>query len=1055
MLTFKPQGDFLSEKRFTSGALKKIHFKMLTTGIYEQLITELLYKELDKHSEKYFIGNQELQKADAAVYLARFLSSILYRVLDALPDGDDRIQQQIKLCNALVKWLAEYLKEEEISENLIETRGMLFTAFFSKENPVESDLHKYIARITPQTGLSQSELFTGSNAGLSLESELKKEILSSDEIWWLVSFIKWTGIRVFTDELNRFARSGKKIKVITTSYMGATDVEAVDFLASLPNAEVKLNYNISHERLHAKSYIFRRYNGFDTGYIGSSNISRSALTSGLEWNLKVTSQEIPHIISKFKSTFETYWASPEFEIYNLGDAEHRKRLRQSIKLARGDSTEELPLFFDIEPHVYQKQILEKLIAERAIHNRWRNLVVAATGTGKTVISAFDFRAYYRKKPDARLLFVAHREEILKQARDTFRAVLRDSSFGELWVSGIEPQHYRHLFVSVQILNNRIGSLRLASDYYDFIIIDEVHHIAADSYRPILSHFSPEILLGLTDAINRGYLCPFQYFGIEDTVDLTGVKWERGRYLPSELSRIYTANDERVKHIIRNMQNVIGNLNSIKCLGFCVSQDHAEYMTRKFLLSGIKAGILTSKNSEERTVLRQQLRHGDINILFVVDIFNEGVDIPEIDTVLFLRPTESLTIFLQQLGRGLRLAEGKECLTVLDFVGNSRPEYDFSSKFRAMVGKSHISIAKEIEQDFPHLPLGFSIVLQKKAKEFILKNIRSAIASARNIKEWIRSFRHNSTASLTIGNFLRSYPNVVIEDLYKTRGNSTNGWTRFCVQAGVMEDRLDASLEKVIYTAIKRRILQCTSYSYLSFIKKLIKDDFNWDGNSAVENQMAMMVHYDFWQEPGTKLGFSTLRESLKRIGSNRQLVNELNEVIDYLLDRLDFTELEMNIGFETALHIYSRYGRDQILAAFGEHTLERKMPSREGVHEIKRLNIEILFVTLKKSEKKFSPTTMYQDYAISEDLFHWQTQNSAHPDRGKGLSYRNHKKEGKKIILFVREQSNDEYGTMGFVNVGPVEFVTYEGSQPMNITWKLLNPLPSYMWKDSAKLSVG
>ena len=959
---------------------------MLTTGIYEQLITELLYKELDKHSEKFYIGNQELQKADAAVYLARFLSSILFRVLDSLPDGDDRIQQQIKLCNALVKWLAEYLKEEEISENLIETRGMLFTAFFSKENPIESDLHKYIARITPQTGLSQSELFTGSNAGLSLESELKKEILSSDEIWWLVSFIKWTGIRVFTDELNSFARSGKKIKVITTSYMGATDVEAVDFLASLPNAEVKLNYNISHERLHAKSYIFRRYNGFDTGYIGSSNISRSALTSGLEWNLKVTSQEIPHILSKFKSTFETYWASPEFEIYNYGDAEHRKRLRQSIKLARGDSTEELPLFFDIEPHVYQKQILEKLIAERAIHNRWRNLVVAATGTGKTVISAFDFRAYYRKKPDARLLFVAHREEILKQARDTFRAILRDSSFGDLWVSGIEPQHYRHLFVSVQTLNNRLGSLRLASDYYDFIIIDEVHHIAADSYRPILSHFSPEILLGLTatperhdgsdilcdfcgtiaaelrltDAINRGYLCPFQYFGIEDTVDLTGVKWERGRYLPSELSRIYTANDERVKHIIRNMQNVIGNLNSIKCLGFCVSQDHAEYMTRKFLLSGIKAGILTSKNSEERTVLRQQLQHGDINILFVVDIFNEGVDIPEIDTVLFLRPTESLTIFLQQLGRGLRLAEGKECLTVLDFVGNSRPEYD-----------------------------------------------------------------------------------------------STNGWTRFCVQAGVMEDRLDASLEKVIYTAIKRRILQCTSYSYLSFIKKLIKDDFNWDGNSAVENQMAMMVHYDFWQEPGTKLGFSTLRESLKRIGSNRQLVNELNEVIDYLLDRLDFTELEMNIGFETALHIYSRYGRDQILAAFGEHTFERKMPSREGVHEIKRLNIELLFVTLKKSEKKFSPTTMYQDYAISEDLFHWQTQNSAHPDRGKGLSYRNHKKEGKKFILFVREQSNDEYGTMGFVNAGPVEFVTYEGSQPMNITWKLLNPLPSYMWKDSAKLSVG
>jgi len=271
----------------------------------------------------------------------------------------------------------------------------------------------------------------------------------------------------------------------------------------------------------------------------------------------------------------------------------------------------------------------------------------------------------------------------------------------------------------------------------------------------------------------------------------------------------------------------------------------------------------------------------------------------------------------------------------------------------------------------------------------------------------------------------------------------------------MDDRSDTYLEKIIYRAIQKRLIQCTSYSYLSFIKKLVKNNFEWNVNNVVENQMAMMVYYDFWQDPGTKLGFSSLGESLKRIGSNRQLVKELDEVIDCLLNRLDFTELEMNIGVETALRIYSRYGRDQILAAFGEHTFESKMSSREGVHEVKRLNIELLFVTLKKSEKKFSPTTMYHDYAISEDLFHWQTQNSARPERGKGFSYRNHKKEGKKIVLFVREQSSDDYGTMGYVNVGPVEFVTYEGSQPMNITWKLLNPLPSYIWKESAKLSVG
>ncbi|WP_319559691.1 DEAD/DEAH box helicase [Marispirochaeta sp.] len=382
--------------------------------------------------------------------------------------------------------------------------------------------------------------------------------------------------------------------------------------------------------------------------------------------------------------------------------------------------------------------------ERTIHNRYRNLVVAATGTGKTVISAFDFRAFYKKNPSARLLYVAHREEILRQARATFRAVLLQQTFGELWVGGNQPEHFRQLFVTVQILNCRIESLDINPEYFDFIVVDEVHHITAESYRPILNRFNPRILLGLTatperhdgtdicedfcgviaaeirlpEAINLRYLCPFQYFGVADPVDLSNVHWVKGRYLPSELTKIYMANDQRVGHILRSMEEIIGDLNSIKALAFCVSQDHAKFMAEKFLLKGIKAAVLTSKNSTDRTKLRDYLVRGEINILCVVDIFNKGIDIPEIDTALFLSPTESLTIFLQQLGRGLRLVDGKECLTVLDFVGNAHAEYDFSQKFRALVGKSHISIVDEVQDGFPHLPLGCSIVLHKQAKEVI-------------------------------------------------------------------------------------------------------------------------------------------------------------------------------------------------------------------------------------------------------------------------------------------------------------------------------------------------
>jgi len=425
----------------------------------------------------YYIERQSLDPAEAAGYLSRFLSNVLHSAFESLPNCDDRVFKQIDLSNALVKWLAEYLHSADLSDNLLYSQGQILSALFTTQNPIAADLKAHVAKITPLTGLAQSELFTGSNVGLSLESEIKREILSADEICWLVSFIKWTGIRIFIDVLKEATKNGKKVRIITTSYMGATDQKAVDFLAGLPNTEVRLSYNTERERLHAKAYLFIRNSGFDTGYIGSSNISRSALTNGLEWNLKVTTQEIPHIIEKFKSTFETYWASTEFEPYLVTDESHRSRLKKALQIERGgDKLNEPLFFFDIEPHAYQAAILERLTVEREVHQRTRNLVVAATGTGKTVISAFDFRRFYKANPTANFLYVAHREEILKQARATFRAILRSHSFGELWVGGIEPENFNQLFASIQTLNNRFDKLTLSPNFFDFIIIDEVHHI---------------------------------------------------------------------------------------------------------------------------------------------------------------------------------------------------------------------------------------------------------------------------------------------------------------------------------------------------------------------------------------------------------------------------------------------------------------------------------------------------------------------------------------------------------------------------------------------------
>jgi len=1065
---------------------------MNQTGIYEQLITQLVEQNLDR--ESFYVGERALEAAEAATWLSRFLTRIIEIAMDSVPGGDNRISDQISLANTIVQWLSRHIKDEElISENLLDSQGKILTALFDKSNPISADLPKHVEAIMPITGLTQSELFCGSNVGISLETEIKREIQSSDKIYWLVSFIKWAGIRIFKNELESFTRSGKQLKIITTSYMGATDAKAVEFLASLPNTEVKLSYNTNRERLHAKSYLFMRNTGFHTGYIGSSNLSHSALTSGLEWNLKITSQEIPHIIEKSLSTFETYWESPDFEHFD-GEVESREKLSNALQEAKGSFNPSTPSFyFDIKPHSHQQTILEKLQVERDLHNRYRNLVVAATGTGKTIISAFDFSRFYNKNPEAKFLFIAHREEILKQALGAYRGVLKNSSFGELWVGNNKPSKYQHLFASIQSLNNQIDTLALSEDYFDYIVIDEVHHISASSYRAVLKHFNPKILLGLTatperhdgtdilsdfcnviaaeirlpEAINQRHLSPFQYFAIDDDTDLTKISWSKGRYDIAELTHLYTYNDQRVLRILQSLDEIVTDISQMRALAFCVSKDHAKFMAQKFTLHNIACDVLTSDNSKDREIQQQRLKSKQINVLFVVDIFNEGVDIPELDTLLFLRPTESLTIFLQQLGRGLRLTNDKECCTVLDFVGNSRPEYDFSHKFRALVGKTNQAIAKEVKQGFPHLPLGCRIELQEKTQAMILKNISQATLNKNKLISLVINFPHATHLPLTLTNFLHIYPNITIEDIYKVKFGQFGGWTvLLAASKGKEIEPVNKELYAAYYRAINNRLMNCSSISYLRFIKTLCDNNFSVSPDSVgVEERksqqiFSLMCHYDFWDKTGSKAGFSDLTQSMASLRDTK-LESELSEVISNLIERLEISEFAMptvnNSAVDTStLKMHVRYPKEHILVAFGDSTFTKKSSSREGVLSIPDANTELLFVTLNKCEKQFSATTMYHDYAISPSLFHWQTQNSARPNSGRGLGYIKQKENNKTFLLFVREQAKDENGrTMGFVNFGPVDFMKYEGSQPMNITWKLKHPMPAYLWHETAKLAVG
>lgn len=438
---------------------------MLKSGLYEQIISNHLKEELNLiPTKRQAVG--DIDHAEAPKVLAQYVAEIVERKLGAISDKEGGLEAQTKLVNQMISAL------DDNSESVAEGSRQLLAVVEENDPRLASGKEAKDVFARPETSIAQSSLFTGAVHEPQMFSELKKEIVSSNRIDMLVSFIKWSGLRLIIDELRNFTQNGGRLRIITTSYMGATDIKAVDELILLPNTEVKISYDTKRTRLHAKTYVFYRDTGFTTAYVGSSNLSNAAISSGLEWNVKLTEYDQPTTLQKINATFESYWNSSEFEIYSK---EEHMRLHKALKAEKykGDNTNK-EFFFDIRPYPYQQEILDRLTAEREIRHRYKNLVVAATGTGKTVIAAFDYRIFQKKHPGeaCRLLFVAHREEILTQSRDTFQGVLRDLNFGELFVGNYVPENLDHLFISVQTMNSQKLYEKLNPDYYDFIIVDD-------------------------------------------------------------------------------------------------------------------------------------------------------------------------------------------------------------------------------------------------------------------------------------------------------------------------------------------------------------------------------------------------------------------------------------------------------------------------------------------------------------------------------------------------------------------------------------------------------
>lgn len=1040
-------------------------------GLYEKIVTNEIEENLQQITDE--VETAFVQEAEADVVLTAHLTEVTQLALRQIEEDrnikkEDKVARQVRLVNQMINLIEEDRGEEFQRENVVDKAKMLYAI----NGPAKEN--------RPVTPLSQTMLFTNAKNEPNLYDELRLEMLSSDRVDLLVSFIKWSGIRCLKEALETYTKD-RKLRVITTSYMGASDYHAIEFLSKLPNTEVKISYDTKRTKHHAKAYMFHRDTGFSTAYIGSSNLSHSALVNGLEWNVKVTERDSKDVMDKFEAIFDSYWHDDEFITFTEQQGE---KLKKALEGERYKGESGIEIQSTITPNYFQKEILEKLKVERTVYGRTKNLVVAATGVGKTVISALDYKRFRREHRGeaCRLLFVAHKQEILTQSINTFRRVLMDWNFGELYYNGRNAKELSHLFVTVQTFNSKKFYENLEPDYYDFIVIDEFHHAAAASYQALLEYFQPKLLLGLTatpermdgknvleyfddriaaemrlgEAIDYGLLSPFHYFCITDSVDYSNLEWGRGGYNKEDLGKLVSGDTQRAELVISSMQTYLTDINRVTGLGFCASIAHGEFMEEYFNRKGISSVFLQGNHSEEeRQRAIAELNNGKISFIFTVDLFNEGVDIPDVNTVLFLRPTESLTVFIQQLGRGLRLSPEKECLTVLDYVGHAHKSYNYYEKFQALSHARGKELKDGIEKGSFLLPKGCHIYMEKVAKEYILRNIDGYINNKKGIIEKIKDYHYSQGKIGSVAEFVEVY-GLSLSEIYKIKiklhGKIINGsYYRLCIEAGVLKAS-DCPDELKLANALGRLSFM-RSVHFLRFIIEVLKNietykDYNFEGREAA---YMLMFHYTVWGEALNTVEMHSLNDSLLRLYENRPIYEEILSILTYNYERIDSVTTLDHTFANNPLECHGEYTTDQILVALGKHTADKKYHFQEGVLHVKEKNLDALFITLNKVEKHYSPSTMYKDYAINETLFHWQTQSKISPDSPTCQRYIQHKDKKHHILLFVREHKQENGLTSPFVYLGTADYVRHNGQKPVNIIWKLKEALPARLISHAEK----
>lgn len=910
-------------------------------------------------------------------------------------------------------------------------------------------------------------------------NHLLKLLLESKSFIFNVAFINFSGVQLLLEVFSKLENKNIKGKILTSTYLNFTQIKALEKLKEFSNIELKIyDCNTTNIGFHPKSYIFE-FDDFYEVMVGSSNITASAFKTNIEWNVKTTLKKDDEYLTNILNEFNNLWKE-SFEV-------NEDFLEKYSKFIENQKKEFLPTFLykqNIKINIMQKNALEKLKILRQ-KNQTKALIIAATGSGKTYLSAFDVKDFKAK----RVLFLVHRENILISAKQSFENIIENRSFG-LFTGNKKEKSKDYIFSTIQTMSLYYKEFK--KDEFDYIIIDESHHVTSPTYKKVIEYFQPKFLLGLTatsnrmdgnsiyeifdeniacdirlnDALEYDLITPFHYFGISDiksidyeNVDLTKI---------DVLAKLLSVN-KRVDYIIKQMNFYSFTGVKRKAIGFCVSKEHGTFMSKEFNKRGINSTFLSSEDSVINRVKYIEKLEDDndvLEVIFTVDIFNEGVDIPSINTVLFLRPTNSPIVFIQQLGRGLRKSKNKEFLTVLDFIGNHKKAYLIALALAGNKAIDKDSLKLFLSNNFANFK-NAHICMDEISKQRILEQIeKENFNSLRYLKEQYFEFKtlmNNKIPKLV--DFLHF--NDVINPIKFI--DESYSYIEFLAKVENKNELKELVLNEEFKKSIRfiENLLPIKRVYEFVILKYLLENDF-CDENIAFRILNKYLNRVD---KETIVHCFSFLNQDFL----DKAQINRYLKLIDFdgkkVVKTDDFTKLLENKKYKEifedslnyGIYLYEKefgsvdfgkpflklYGKYNMLNIAKLCNFPKIHSSFRGSGFLKYKNDFFLFINLEK--EKFSKSEKYNNTFLSKEIFTYQSKPSHTQISQDGQRLCKNKEFDVKLHIFMRKFTQLDKKTQDFIYLGLANTIYYEGNNPISLHLKLEKSLNDELYFEFTK----